>query len=90
MAREVEAVLQSDQASIYFQHMYGNQPDSWSDNLEGPERWRLITNYLTRMRYCTSSGQLELTAKTAPDKSGAINSASLLPGIAINSAWQRG
>ena len=58
MAREVEAVLQSDQASIYFQHMYGNQPDSWSDNLEGPERWRVITNYLTRMRYCTSSGQL--------------------------------
>jgi bis(5'-nucleosyl)-tetraphosphatase (symmetrical) len=67
MAREVEAVLQSDQSSLYFQHMYGNQPDSWSDNLEGPERWRLITNYLTRMRYCSSSGQLELKAKTAPD-----------------------
>ncbi|MDG1818425.1 MAG: symmetrical bis(5'-nucleosyl)-tetraphosphatase [Porticoccaceae bacterium] len=67
MAREVEAVLQSEQASLYFQHMYGNQPDSWSDDLEGPERWRLITNYLTRMRYCTSSGQLELNAKTAPN-----------------------
>jgi len=67
MAREVEGVLQSDQASLYFQHMYGNQPDRWSDNLEGPERWRLITNYLTRMRYCSSSGQLELCAKTAPN-----------------------
>lgn len=67
MAREVEAVLQSDRADLYFQHMYGNQPDSWSDTLEGPERWRLITNYLTRMRYCSSSGQLELKAKTAPD-----------------------
>jgi bis(5'-nucleosyl)-tetraphosphatase (symmetrical) len=66
MAREVEAVLQSDKAGTYFQNMYGNQPDSWSDNLEGPERWRLITNYLTRMRYCSSSGQLELNAKTAP------------------------
>jgi bis(5'-nucleosyl)-tetraphosphatase (symmetrical) len=79
MAREVEAVLQSDQASIYFQHMYGNQPDSWSDNLEGPERWRLITNYLTRMRYCTSSGQLELTAKTAPNNSQGLLIADFAP-----------
>tara|TARA_B110000879_G_scaffold152992_1_gene198027 strand:+ start:13621 stop:14433 length:813 start_codon:yes stop_codon:yes gene_type:complete len=66
MAREVESVLQSDQAGLYFQHMYGNQPDCWSDTLEGPDRWRVITNYLTRMRYCSSAGQLELTAKTAP------------------------
>jgi bis(5'-nucleosyl)-tetraphosphatase (symmetrical) len=66
MAREVETVLQSNQALIYFRHMYGNQPDKWSDSLEGPDRWRLITNYLTRMRYCTESGQLELEANTAP------------------------
>lgn len=68
LASEVEAVLQSDQAGDYFQAMYGNQPDSWSEDLEGPERWRLITNYLTRMRFCTSSGQLELKSKTAPDQ----------------------
>jgi bis(5'-nucleosyl)-tetraphosphatase (symmetrical) len=66
MAREVEAVLQSDQANLYFQHMYGDQPDSWSNDLDGPERWRLITNYLTRMRYCSNSGRLELRAKTIP------------------------
>tara|TARA_B110000967_G_scaffold190534_1_gene215335 strand:- start:1865 stop:2680 length:816 start_codon:yes stop_codon:yes gene_type:complete len=83
MAREVEAVLQSDQAGIYFQHMYGNQPDSWSDNLEGPERWRLITNYLTRMRYCSSSGQLELNAKTAPDSNNSE------PLVAEFSPWYR-
>ncbi|MGB2260870.1 MAG: symmetrical bis(5'-nucleosyl)-tetraphosphatase [Porticoccaceae bacterium] len=71
MAREVEAVLQSEQSGVYFNHMYGNQPDSWSDSLEGPERWRLITNYLTRMRYCSSSGKLELNAKTAPHSSPA-------------------
>ncbi|MGB0449110.1 MAG: symmetrical bis(5'-nucleosyl)-tetraphosphatase [Porticoccaceae bacterium] len=69
MAREVEVVLQSEQSGVYFNHMYGNQPDSWSDSLEGPERWRLITNYLTRMRYCSSSGKLELNAKTAPHSS---------------------
>ena len=79
MAREVEAVLQSDQSSLYFQHMYGNLPDSWSDNLEGPERWRAITNYLTRMRYCSSSGQLELSAKTAPDNSDELSAARFAP-----------
>ena len=68
LAREVEAVLQSEQATDYFQGMYGNQPDSWSDALEGPERWRVITNYLTRMRFCTSSGQLELKSKMPPDQ----------------------
>ena len=31
LAREVEAVLQSEQATDYFQGMYGNQPDSWSE-----------------------------------------------------------
>jgi len=79
MAREVEGVLQSDLASSYFQHMYGNQPESWSDDLQGPERWRLITNYLTRMRYCTSSGQLELNAKTSPKSQSNQLSVSFAP-----------
>jgi len=68
LAAEVEQVLKSDQALNYFQGMYGDQPDSWSEDLSGPARWRLITNYLTRMRYCTASGQLELEAKSAPDQ----------------------
>jgi|TARA_B110000090_G_C13336279_1_gene429298 bis(5'-nucleosyl)-tetraphosphatase (symmetrical) len=71
LAAEVQEVLRSDQAGSYFQGMYGNQPDSWSDSLTGQQRWRLITNYLTRMRYCSASGQLELEAKTAPDQQSA-------------------
>jgi len=67
MAAEVEQVLQSDQAGRYFEGMYGNQPDSWNDALSGPARWRLITNYLTRMRFCTASGQLDLAAKAGPE-----------------------
>ena len=66
MAAEVENVLKSDLAESYFNAMYGNQPDSWNNALAGTDRWRLITNYLTRMRYCTASGQLDLAAKTAP------------------------
>jgi len=63
LAAEVSAVIQSEQHSLYFNHMYGNSPETWSDDLQGPERWRVITNYLTRMRFCTQQGQLELSTK---------------------------
>jgi bis(5'-nucleosyl)-tetraphosphatase (symmetrical) len=62
-AREVENKLRSNQADEYFAAMYGNSPSSWNEELVGPSRWRLITNYLTRMRYCTNAGDLDLVTK---------------------------
>ncbi|WP_415897530.1 symmetrical bis(5'-nucleosyl)-tetraphosphatase [Neptuniibacter sp. QD72_48] len=62
-AKEVEKILQSDQAKTFFNHMYGNKPDLWSSDLSGWERLRLITNYLTRMRFCSPEGQLDFSAK---------------------------
>ncbi|WP_415893423.1 symmetrical bis(5'-nucleosyl)-tetraphosphatase [Neptuniibacter sp. PT8_73] len=62
-AKEVEKVLQSDQVESFFNHMYGNKPDLWSSDLSGWERLRLITNYLTRMRFCSPEGQLDFSAK---------------------------
>jgi len=63
LAAEVTSVIQSDQRELYFSEMYGNSPEVWSEQLKGPERWRVITNYLTRMRLCTEQGELELTTK---------------------------
>lgn len=60
---EVEAILQSDSAADYFEHMYGNQPDRWDSDLTGWDRLRVITNYLTRMRFCDKQGTLELKTK---------------------------
>lgn len=34
-AREVEAVIRGDQAAEYFQHMYGNEPACWHEDLTG-------------------------------------------------------
>jgi bis(5'-nucleosyl)-tetraphosphatase (symmetrical) len=62
-AREVETVLQGPEAESFFQHMYGNQPDCWSKDLQGWDRLRVITNYLTRMRFCDSKGRLDFAAK---------------------------
>ncbi|MFP8965613.1 symmetrical bis(5'-nucleosyl)-tetraphosphatase [Pokkaliibacter sp. CJK22405] len=67
-AREVEEVLRGDDAPTYFAHMYGNQPDRWQDDLEGAERWRVITNYLTRMRFVTPNGRLEFKSKSSMDE----------------------
>jgi len=62
-AREVEAVLQSRYARDFFANMYSNQPNKWKNKLIGVERLRLITNYFTRMRFCTEDGMLELETK---------------------------
>ncbi|MEO5343390.1 MAG: symmetrical bis(5'-nucleosyl)-tetraphosphatase [Gammaproteobacteria bacterium SHHR-1] len=65
-AREVEAVLQGREAKAYFQDMYGNEPRQWKAGLRGMERYRFITNCLTRMRYCDFRGRLALKEKGKP------------------------
>lgn len=62
-AREVEAVLQSRYRRDFLSSMYGNSPKRWKNKLIGMDRLRLITNYFTRMRFCSSDGTLELETK---------------------------
>lgn len=66
-AREVAAVLAGQEASGFLQDMYADEPDRWSPDLAGLPRWRYTVNALTRMRYCTPDGRLDLRAKGAPD-----------------------
>lgn len=65
-AKEVEALLRGKKYTKFLGKMYGDQPAKWDENLSGMARARLITNYLTRMRYCSAEGELELSKKTAP------------------------
>ncbi len=69
LSQEVEHILQGPDANTFFANMYGNTPDIWHKELQGPDRWRLITNYFTRMRFCNPEGKLELETKTGPDTS---------------------
>ena len=66
-AREVEAVLQSDEIDNFLINMYGNEPAVWNEGLRGQDRLRVITNYLTRMRFCSAEGELNLEDKTGID-----------------------
>lgn len=67
LSQEVHHKLLSGHVSDYFDAMYGNHPAAWSENLIGNDRLRVITNYFTRMRFITDSGELDFAAKEAID-----------------------
>ncbi len=66
LAKEVEAVLQSSHYRDFLNVMYGNQPDRWDDTLSGDARLRVITNAMTRLRFCTAEGVMDFHSKGAP------------------------
>ncbi|WP_428241068.1 symmetrical bis(5'-nucleosyl)-tetraphosphatase [Gynuella sp.] len=68
LAEEVSEVLRTERLlRMFLANMYGNTPDVWKDSLEGTSRWRVITNYLTRMRFTDDKGRLDLEHKEGPD-----------------------
>ena len=67
-AEEVHAVLRSGQRATFLRKMYGNRPRRWKDELEGWKRLRVITNILTRMRFCNGDGRYSLNL-TGPPRS---------------------
>jgi bis(5'-nucleosyl)-tetraphosphatase (symmetrical) len=69
LAREVEFALRQDPRHL-FDHMYGDEPDHWSADLEGTDRLRFAINVLTRMRLCTSEGRINLRLKGKPPPPG--------------------
>jgi bis(5'-nucleosyl)-tetraphosphatase (symmetrical) len=68
LGQEVESALRGDNYAIFFEHMYGNSPRAWSDELGGYKRLRVITNALTRMRICTVQGEMEFKFKGEVEK----------------------
>jgi bis(5'-nucleosyl)-tetraphosphatase (symmetrical) len=65
-AAEVEQVLRGNDAGEFLIAMYGSKPTRWTDQLEGIDRLRFITNCLTRIRYSTLDGRLDFSEKLAP------------------------
>lgn len=69
LAAEVHQVLaDEDRCKVFLQHMYGNQPDVWSEDLSGMERLRVIVNALTRLRFCSAQGQMDFESNEGAEQ----------------------
>jgi len=63
LAAEVEAVLRGPDLSDFLHQMYGNAPAAWHGDLTGVDRLRVVVNALTRLRFCSTYGEMEFNAK---------------------------
>ena len=55
--KEVARVLRSADRGKFLERMYGSTPSKWRDDRRGWARLRLITNILTRIRFCDAEGK---------------------------------
>jgi bis(5'-nucleosyl)-tetraphosphatase (symmetrical) len=60
LAAEVQALLRGPGLAAFLPLMYGSEPARWSEALAGAERWRFVINALTRIRFCSDDGELDL------------------------------
>ena len=63
LADEVHDALIANNYRNFLKHMYGNQPIKWDDALTGWDRLRVVTNAMTRLRLCSSEGEMEFKFK---------------------------
>lgn len=63
LAGEVEQALRASDFKDFLSTVFGNTPNKWTNDLQGPERLRVIVNALTRLRFCTPDGQMEFVTK---------------------------
>lgn len=66
-AVKVERMLRDpDKTPQFFEHMYGDNPNAWDENLEEWSMIRFILNAFTRMRYCSQDGSIDVKYKGRP------------------------
>lgn len=63
LASEVEEQLRGPAYRDFLAQLYGSKPDRWNEGLRGMERWRVVVNAMTRMRFCSSDGVMEFQTK---------------------------
>jgi bis(5'-nucleosyl)-tetraphosphatase (symmetrical) len=63
LAAEVQQQLRADDYRSFLATMYGNRPLQWSEALQGADRLRCILNALTRLRFLSLEGAMDLKLK---------------------------
>jgi bis(5'-nucleosyl)-tetraphosphatase (symmetrical) len=70
LAAETERALRATPRDFLLR-MYGNQPDRWRKDLAAADRERFTINVLTRLRYCSADGTINLKLKDSPERTPA-------------------
>jgi bis(5'-nucleosyl)-tetraphosphatase (symmetrical) len=63
LAHELEAALRGRYWKRFLKNMYGNEPRRWDARLTGQDRFRLIANAMTRIRFLHEDGNMEFQHK---------------------------
>jgi bis(5'-nucleosyl)-tetraphosphatase (symmetrical) len=66
LAQQVEQALRRDTRELLL-HLYGDEPDYWEPSLSGIDRLRFAVNVLTRLRFITPDGHVDLKQKGKPE-----------------------
>jgi bis(5'-nucleosyl)-tetraphosphatase (symmetrical) len=70
LGTEVAAALAAPGYRDFLKHMYGNKPEQWDEALTGWDRLRVIVNAMTRMRFCSRDGRMDLQGKGTQPRKG--------------------
>jgi bis(5'-nucleosyl)-tetraphosphatase (symmetrical) len=86
LAKEAQSFLNGDHAEEFFSTMSRNGPESFDESLQGWERARVVIDVLTRIRFCTLAGRLDLECSEGPEQAPA----GMLPWFAHEERRTRG
>jgi len=67
LAQEVEAMLRGANWQGFLADVFGNAADRWDNALRGIDRHRAVVNALTRLRFCSADGIMDLKTKEGLD-----------------------
>jgi bis(5'-nucleosyl)-tetraphosphatase (symmetrical) len=75
LSNDVSSALSGAGYKKFLARMWGSEPVQWSEDLTGWDRLRVIVNAMTRMRYVTADGVMELRApgNKAPPEQGPVD-----------------
>ncbi|MEN9880433.1 MAG: bis(5-nucleosyl)-tetraphosphatase, symmetrical [Pseudomonadota bacterium] len=67
LSQEVSAQLKGPQFANFLHALWGDTPLAWDPALSADERSRVIVNAMTRMRFCSAAGVMDLKIKGKPE-----------------------
>ena len=67
LSGEVETMLAGERADTFLAALYGDEPRTWRDDLEGFDRLRVVVNACARLRFCAADGTMEFREKRGPE-----------------------